>query len=79
MKKNEYSAFKLHPLVKGAIREAVTRALRANPVRLHLATAGTNKKEVSFPVYEMDGEVWSEGSAVDKILGEYSWWNETEE
>jgi len=57
------------PLIKGAIRDAIMKALAAQPVKVHIAS-----QETSFKFFNVDGEVYSEASAIDKIMGEYSWW-----
>ena len=59
----------ISPIIKGAIRDAVIKALKAAPVVLNISANSKNQ------VYAMDGQTWVEDSAVDHILNEYSWWN----
>ncbi len=53
-------------LVKAAIRDAVKKALKAEPKQLNL---GSSKDTV----FEMDRQLWTLESAIEYILGEYSW------
>lgn len=66
------SPMKLHPLVQQAVGDAVRRALRATPIKVHMCGSLT---EVHTG-YLIDGEVYGENEAVLRILGEYSWWSD---
>ena len=59
---------KLNVIVRGAIGDAVRQALKAKPVVLH-ADGG------EWTAYLIDGEVYTEDEALNKILDQYSWWN----
>jgi hypothetical protein len=63
-------AFKINEMVKGAIRDALVKALEAKPVKVHVANGQDHE------LYMIDGEIYSHDMAVGKILGEYSWWND---
>lgn len=56
-------------LVKGAIRDALVKALKANPVRIHASSL-----DGAVFGFEIDEEIYLEDAAVNKILGDYSWW-----
>lgn len=73
MKKKEKScSLTVHPLIKSAIYDAMIKALRAKQVKIHIHTG----VDTSTEFYNIDGEIYSESTAIEKILGEYSWWNE---
>lgn len=74
MKKNDVIkvTLDLHPLIKGAIGDAMKKALQSRPVKMHIH----NGIETTVNFYEIDGEIYSEECAIEKILGEYSWWKE---
>ena len=59
----------IHPLIKGAIRDALIKALKAKPVKV-------NAEGAQWQFYEMDGEVWNEEASIDHIMRDYSWWRE---
>lgn len=68
------SGISVNALVRLAIGDAVKRALKSKPIAVHYHV-GTDAVE-SIEGYLIDGEVYMESTAVEKILGEYSWWNE---
>ena len=65
--KSKKPSLDLHPLVRGAISNCMQKALKARPTTLHY---GDEQHEV----FEIDGEIYTIESAVEKICGEYSWW-----
>jgi len=69
MKKNEPS-FE-YSLIKSAIRKSMCKALASKPVIVH---AGKEKFDNGF--FEIDGEIYDEIAAIEKILGDYSWYKE---
>ena len=60
-------------LVKHAIGAAVRKALNAKPVDVHYADGAG---DMITNGYLIGGEVYVGDTAVEKILGEYSWWND---
>ena len=49
-----------------AIKDALKKALMAKPVDIH-------SEDRIFKGFEIDGEIWTEDSAIEKILSNYSW------
>ena len=66
-KKNESVSVFESPCVLTAIHDAVKKALAVKPLVLHIS------KE-KHPIYLIDGEAYEENGAIEKILGNYSWW-----
>lgn len=58
-------------LIQQAIGDAVRAALKAKPVAVHL-----DLRDDPVICYEIGGQFYTMETAVDKILGQYSWWNE---
>ncbi len=56
-------------LIKNAIRDAIQKALQSSQV---VANVGNNK----FYLYQIDGELYDLETATNKLLNQYSWWNE---
>ena len=56
-----------NPYFMGGIRDAIVKALSAKPINIH---AG----DVTETGYLIDCVVYTRESAVQKILGDYSWW-----
>jgi len=61
------STLTIHPLIKGVIRDAIIKALKAKPVKI-------NTEGAKWEGYQMDNEIWMQDEAIEHILGEYSWW-----
>ena len=57
-------------LIRGAISDAVEKALKAKPVILHASRCP------AITCFEIVGEIYTTEMAIQKILGEYSWWKE---
>jgi hypothetical protein len=57
----------LNQFVRGGIRDAVERALSTKPVVIHCGDMVENG-------FMIDGEVYTKESAIEKILGDYSWY-----
>jgi len=67
--KSKKRSLDLHPLVRIGISECIKRALQSKPTILH------TEEDVQFEVYEIDGEIYAPLAAVEKLCGEYSWWD----
>ena len=70
MKKKIERGF-INGLIKGAIRDAVVKALQAKPVNVYFDVEKTLEH-----FYEINGQIYSESAAINKILSQYSWWKE---
>jgi hypothetical protein len=57
-------------LIRGAMTDAVEEALRAKPVTVHAARC------TAITCFEINGEIYTTEMAIQKILGQYSWWKE---
>ena len=68
--KKQTPSLEIHPLIKGAIRDAMIKALKAKPVMVHVV--GGTQPFKGF--VEMDGEIYSEDAVIEKIIGCHSWW-----
>lgn len=69
--KNNSANLEVHAFIKGAIREAMKKALKAKPIKIHHYPQNIID-ECNF--FEIDGEIYDCPAAIEKILGEYSWW-----
>lgn len=63
-------SIKISPMIRSAIKDAVSQALRAKTLKLMSNGQG-------FEIYVLDdGNAYTAETALEKILGEYSWYKD---
>lgn len=69
-KKKAKMAIAIHPMVRSSFRDAILQALRANNLEVKMIDGA------SITVHVINGIAYTDEAAVEKIMGQYSWWNE---
>lgn len=72
-RKKAPATLEIPSLVKDAIRDAVKKALNAEPKRLTFISEWKKGSTEQGLVFEMGGQLWSLEAGIDHILGCYSW------